>query len=57
MSANKPEGRDAQARVVTSTGSSHEPSDDEVDLEADQCEQSTDVAKLKRMKRCDFHVW
>lgn len=56
MSANKPEGRDAQARVVTSTGSSHEPSDDEVDLEADQCEQSTDVAKLKRMKRCDFHV-
>ncbi|XP_041022482.1 basic leucine zipper 9-like isoform X1 [Juglans microcarpa x Juglans regia] len=51
MSANKPEGRDAQARVATSTGSSHEPSDDDVDLEAGQCEQSTDVAKLKRVKR------
>ncbi|KAG2699798.1 hypothetical protein I3843_07G205000 [Carya illinoinensis] len=51
VSANKPEGRDTQERRVTS-GSSHEQSDDEdVELEAGPCEQSTDPTDLKRVRR------
>ncbi|KAF5456551.1 hypothetical protein F2P56_026021 [Juglans regia] len=51
MSANKPEGRDTQERRGTS-GSSHEQSDDEdVELEAGPCEQSTDPTDLKRVRR------
>lgn len=56
MSANKPEGRDTQERRVTS-GSSHEQSDDEdVELEAGPCEQSTDPTDLKRVRRY-VHVY
>lgn len=51
MSANKPEGRDTQARGATS-GSSREPSDDEdVELEAGTIEQSTDPTDVKRIRR------
>ncbi|XP_041019381.1 basic leucine zipper 9 [Juglans microcarpa x Juglans regia] len=50
-SVNKTEGRDTQERRATS-GSSHEQSDDEdVELEAGPCEQSTDPTDLKRVRR------
>lgn len=56
MSANKPKEIDNQARGATSD-SSHEPSDDEdIELEAGSCEQSTDLTKLKRTRRY-FHVY
>ncbi|XP_059460475.1 basic leucine zipper 9 [Corylus avellana] len=51
MSANNPKDTDNQARGATS-GSSHEPSDDEdIELEAGSCEQSTDPSSLKRVRR------
>lgn len=54
MSANNPKDTDNQARGATS-GSSHEQSDDEdIELEAGSCEQSTDPGSLKRVRRY-FH--
>jgi len=51
MSANNPKDTDNQARGATS-GSSHEQSDDEdIELEAGSCEQSTDPGSLKRVRR------
>ncbi|KAH7524237.1 basic leucine zipper 9 isoform X2 [Ziziphus jujuba] len=53
ISANKPKDRDDnQAAGATSTGSSREPSDDEdVEIEAGPCEQSTKPVDVKRYKR------
>ena len=50
ISANNPKGRDDQARIATS-GSSHEQSDDDVEIEAGPCEQSTDPLYVKRFRR------
>lgn len=50
LSANKPKGSDEQARGATS-GSSHEQSDDDVEIEAGPCEQSTDPTDIKRIRR------
>lgn len=50
LSANKPKGSDEQARGATS-GSSHEQSDDDVEIEAGPCEQSTDPTDVKRIRR------
>lgn len=49
LSANKSKGSDEQARGATS-GSSHEQSDDDVEIEAGPCEQSTDP-NIKRIRR------
>ncbi|XP_062098119.1 bZIP transcription factor RISBZ4 [Humulus lupulus] len=51
--SNNPRGRDEQAIGATS-GSSHEQSDDDIDIEAGPCEQSTDginhdVKRIRRM--------
>ncbi|XAR69620.1 hypothetical protein NMG60_11001279 [Bertholletia excelsa] len=51
ISANQLKGGDNQARGATS-GSSHEQSDDEeIEMEAGPCEQSTDPVDVKRIKR------
>ncbi|GAV63659.1 bZIP_1 domain-containing protein/bZIP_C domain-containing protein [Cephalotus follicularis] len=51
MSANKPNNKENQARAGSS-GSSQEQSDDEdIEIEAGPCEQSTDPLDLKRIKR------
>ncbi|GLT54359.1 hypothetical protein SLA2020_275620 [Shorea laevis] len=51
MSASKPKYTDNQARGATSD-SSHDQSDDEdIELEAGSCEQSTDPGHLKRVRR------
>uniref|UniRef100_A0A2P2J297 BZIP domain-containing protein n=2 Tax=Rhizophora mucronata TaxID=61149 RepID=A0A2P2J297_RHIMU len=49
--AGNPEGRDIQTKLTTS-GSSREQSDDEdVEIEAGPCEQSTSSVDLKRIRR------
>lgn len=56
MSASKPKYTDNQARGATSD-SSHDQSDDEdIELEAGSCEQSTDPGHLKRVRRY-FHIY
>ncbi|KAK7320766.1 hypothetical protein VNO77_30538 [Canavalia gladiata] len=50
VSANKPNGRDNQAKGATTSGSSsREPSDE--DDEAGPCEQSTNPIDMKRLRR------
>ncbi|KAK6237146.1 hypothetical protein SCA6_012483 [Theobroma cacao] len=52
LSGNNPKIRENEVRGATS-GSSHEQSDDEEDIETDpgQCEQSLDPTHLKRLRR------
>ena len=48
----KPKARDNQTVTVATSGSSREQSDDDdLEIEAGQCEQSTDSIDLKRIKR------
>ncbi|PON76463.1 Basic-leucine zipper transcription factor [Parasponia andersonii] len=52
LSANNvPKGRDDQARGATSGSSDHEQSDDDMEIEAGPCEQSTDAVDVKRIRR------
>ncbi|XP_061336526.1 basic leucine zipper 9-like isoform X2 [Gastrolobium bilobum] len=44
VSANKPNGRENQGKVTTTSGSSREPSDED-------CEQSTNPCDMKRLRR------
>ncbi|KAF3446472.1 hypothetical protein FNV43_RR11651 [Rhamnella rubrinervis] len=56
-SANKPKGRDNQAAGATSGSSDHDreinTDDEDIEIEAGPCEQSTDPTDLKRIKRMD----